>query len=59
MCIRDRSVGTCTTITLDGTTIDVIIAEKAVSFAEDQQYTAAGLNLFEMCIRDSLNRNET
>lgn len=41
------SVGTCTTITLDGTTIDVIIAEKAVSFAEDQQYTAAGLNLFD------------
>ena len=25
----------------------MIIAEKAVSFAEDQQYTAAGLNLFD------------
>lgn len=40
-----QSVGTCTTLTLDGTAIDVVIAQKAVSFAEEQQYEAAGLSL--------------
>lgn len=38
-------MGTCTTLTLDGTAIDVVIAQKAVSFAEEQQYEAAGLSL--------------
>ncbi len=40
-----QSVGSCTTISVTGRDIDVIIAEKAVSFAEEQQYLAAGVDM--------------
>lgn len=41
------SIGECVTVRLDDYPIDIIIAEKAVSFAEDQQYEAAGLSMHD------------